>query len=196
MRSAQRDVFKTPLRASPFLSALQCENPAFSTPSQKGCRKSGKTLDVGRSRIASLEPVLHFRVGNGDPNASAGDGGNGALRVERAARPLADAARVGHICRAAAASARDSSFGFAARNASGEPPAATGGLPVPPEARAFLHPRLCLLPKCTTGSKRGRGTSNAQRPKKLRFRLSVHSLRPLFPRRLSAEPAKQGCRVR
>ncbi len=69
-----------------------------------------------------------------------------------AARPLADAARVGHLPRVAAAPARDPPFGFAARNASGEPPEATGGPPVPPNARAFLQPRPCLLRKFTTVS--------------------------------------------
>ena len=40
---------------------------------------------------------MHFCVGNGDRNPDAGGGGNGARWVERAARPLADAARVGHL---------------------------------------------------------------------------------------------------
>ena len=39
---------------------------------------------------------MHFGGGKGDPEASA-VGGSGACRVERAARPLADAARVGHL---------------------------------------------------------------------------------------------------
>ena len=83
------------LHISPPVTQSQRPHPADSARkkvvlsfSPQNCPDTGSAS--GLAQCCESERVLHFLVGNGAPDAA-------VFRVERAARPLSDAARVGHL---------------------------------------------------------------------------------------------------